>query len=219
MQSTLSSWMRGAAVSAGVALAVAMAPGAARAGVVSETVNVGSTPTNWSNTLSFLGFDALAPGNVLNSVTVALTETLSGSINVTNTSSNSQTGSASLQNTANLTVATLVQVVNAQSTGTLVLAGSSSSGVIPLSGSNTNSLTYTGSSLSYFLSAYTGAASDTGASLLSFGGNATATYVDNGALSVLVTYNYSPAPVPEPTSIALLGFGLLGLGMIRFKRA
>ena len=220
------SWLTSAAVAALTVCAVAAAPVSAMAGTLSETVSVGSTPTNWTSTLDFQGFDALASANSLNpsqlilsSVTIALTETLSGTAFAKNTSSGTISTSFVIQNTGELNAGGLGTVVDSQSSGSVSIPAGATSPTQDLSGSNTASNTYS-SSLAQFLPAWTGSGSDIALEGVSGGGgNLTATFSDNGALSVLVTYNYGAAPVPEPGTIALVGIGLLALGLVRVKRA
>jgi hypothetical protein len=39
----------------------------------------------------------------------------------------------------------------------------------------------------------------------------------NGFDSIQLTPTFSPIPTPEPTSFALMGLGLSGLGLVRFR--
>ncbi len=220
MQSTLSSWMRGAAASAGVALAVALPPGAAMAGTVSETVNVPTTATNWSQNLIFAGFNAVGPaGQTLDSVAIQLTETMAGTAIATNNGSTPAVGDFVFTNQAKLNAGVLGLVTNVQNSSNITIPVGGTSPLQNIGGSSSASQTFI-SGLAQFLPSWNATGSDTGSEGLSFtGGNLAATFTDSGALSVLVTYTYSPTPVPEPAGLALLGTALLGLGIVRFKRA
>jgi hypothetical protein len=50
------------------------------------------------------------------------------------------------------------------------------------------------------------------------GDTVSATLTGSGALVGVVTYNYTAAPVPEPTTMALFGIGSLGLFLIRRRK-
>jgi hypothetical protein len=226
------SWLRAAGISAVAAAAFSLAPLSARAGTLSESLSVASTPTNWVTgtngvpALNFQGFDALATAASLNpaqlilsSVTIALTETMSGTAYATNNGSTSAVGDFVFTNTAKFNAGSLGTVINQQNSQTITIATNATSPTQNIGGSTSASNTYT-SNLAQFLPTWTGVGADSGSEGLSFtGGNLSAKFTDAGALLVAVTYNYTPAPVPEPASIVLVGVGLLALGLIRTKRA
>lgn len=218
MKSSMSTLMRGAVVAA----AVALAPALALAGTVSETQAIASQKTAWGPLpLSFAGFNSFNTGGILQSVSFLVTETLTGSAVGTNSSSGPISGNFEIQNTATVTVPNLITVVNLQPSATVTnLAVGASTGILPVSGSQSNSLTLN-SGLSSFLTAFSGAASDSALESLNFGGGnlSNTAFTDNGGVTVQVTYTYGVAPVPEPASFAVVGFGLIALGLVRRKSA
>jgi hypothetical protein len=191
-------------------------------GPFTTSTPVPSTRTDWSSSLSFPQFDSSL--GTLMSVTLDLSGSLSTTITVTNTDSeNGCAGNAktevqiAVQDAGlNLSAAELVLISPAydyslQEAG---ISGPSSSGLLTETG-NDGGNTYTAPAV---LSEFTGpgtiglpASTSTQALLANSGGYAVETRVTDAALTGSVTYDYTPAGVPEPSTLALLGVGVVVL--------
>ncbi len=112
------------------------------------------------------------------------------------------------------------------------LTGTAATGQLDITGATTSVAVPGGSPLSVsgsaILSAFTGVgAADIMTLTLGAAGNSSATGAGNlvssistnAAGNITVQYGYTPAPVPEPASMTLLGAGLLGLGAISHRRS
>jgi hypothetical protein len=217
---------------AGLLMTVAGAS-SAQAAVISFSDTINITPTNWNLSVSLPKFDtALGP---LNSILVEITGQISGNIRmesedgapatITGTLSAFQVlnkpGGGFLLNV----LPSVNEVFNASAyDGTTDYGGTSGVTVLGATGSASASTFVAGGDFGLFTCTGVACATNlsmlinsTGTSSATGAGNIATLFNTDAGAEVTVTYDYGVS-TPEPASMAILGAGMLALGIARRRR-
>lgn len=207
------------------ALCVSVSGQAATVSYGASGGGVPSSLTDWSTALSFQKFDSSL--GTLNSVKLDLNSAMSTVITVTNNGVSPSNG------TANTRMRVYVQdagpnlispAINWYYSDDFLYNLPTGGGVTSdtLTGSGSSSHTY---STAPVLTEFTGsglislaASTYTETVLANNGGNTSANQLTNANLGGMVTYDYTPAPVPEPATIAAIASGAAALGFLFMRR-
>jgi hypothetical protein len=216
-----------------VLLGLTFVPSVVHASTLSESYSVTTLTesTDWTQTLSIPQFNPSL--GTLTSVEVESSGSLSTALLVGNISgsfglpANSSNGTADTQSTFTITpsgsvnlVLSPLSVMAEGSFGPLVSGGTQNLSSVPM-GTASNSNTYTAqAALNYFtgsgsLSWTASTSTETG---ITYSGGVTYAYATdpNATLNETVIYTYNT--VPEPSALAILGTGLLGVVVYRWRK-
>jgi len=214
----------------------------AQANTISFTNNISSTKTDWIGENDVLTQFSSSLGT-LNSVQLSLVAGLTTTLSVTNNAASASSGTAATEVQLSIDASPLgatesvlygvanpvVDYLSHTFSYSLAAGLGTTSGTIGTDTTSRFSFYYANGSAitdSAILSALTGTGtvdlpitSLTQSVLRNTGGNTEATQVTYANMQSIVTYDYNPVPAPEPSTVAMIGTGLAGLGMMIRRRS